>query len=150
MQTFKPWHPVADVPEFLAGVLLLQPHSNRLSVVCDGEFANGQLLILHFDQFDAVALNEELNHQWPGESGRPELPMSEGSKWTFPFLALENSAWAADSNAVQLFSAQPTHYCILSAGDIIDVLASVPPRAGWASVEQVEAVLLAAEQLGGA
>jgi|SRR4249919_3847665 len=149
MQTFEPWHPVCDVPEFLVGIFVVQPHSNCVKIVCDGQFANGQLLVLRFDQFEAVFAHEEFAHQWPGETGRPVLPMSPGEHWTFPFLIVANSYWAASSNQARDFGRTPTHYCILSGNDIVDILSFLPPQALWASVEETESLLQAVEQLGG-
>ena len=150
MQTFESWHPVSDVPEFLAGIFVVQPHSSRVSIVCAGKFANGQFLILRFEQFEAVVTHEEFAHQWPHETGRPELPMSPGGQWTFPFLKVANSHWAASSNQARDFGRTPIHYTVLSGNDIVDVLAFEPPRVLWATVDQVESLLQAVEQLGAA
>lgn len=149
MQTFESWHPVSDVPEFLSGVFVVQPHSSCMSVICDGKFSNGQLLVLRFEEFEAVTTHEEFAHQWLDETGRPELPMSPGGQWTFPFLKVANSHWAANSNQARDFDRIPIHYVILSGSDIVDVLAFEPPQVLWASIDQVESVLEAVSGLGG-
>jgi hypothetical protein len=150
MQTFKPWLPIQEPPQFLGGVFVLQHHAGSVTVACDGKFNGGKLLVLRFKSFEAVTTHEEFAHQWPGESGQPELPKSPGGFWTFPFLEVENSVWAANSMKAVTFGIVPTHYCIISGSDIVDVLAVDPPEIAWATVAEVESVMQAAKHLGAA
>ncbi|MEA9586254.1 hypothetical protein VC279_08095 [Xanthomonas sp. WHRI 10064A] len=150
MQTFKSWRPIEHVPEYLSGVFILQHFAGSMTVVCDGDFGNGQLLVLRFEGFEAVATHEEFAHQWPGESAVPKLPKSPGSNWTFPFLQVENSEWAADSVQAVTFGRTPCHYSIVSGSDIVDILSLEPPDVAWTSVEAVELVMQAAANLGAA
>ena len=150
MQTFKPWFPVEHSPEFLSGVFVLQHHAGSVTIACDGVFNEGRLLVLRFEGFEAVATHQEFAHQWPGVSGTPDLPKSPGGFWTFPFLTVENSVWAASSMKAVAFGEVPTHYCVISGSDIVDVLAVNPPEIAWATIAEVESVMRAAQHLGAA
>ena len=148
MQTFIPWLPVQHVPEFLAGVFVLQHSAGAMTIVCDGEFADGSLLVLRFENFEAVTTHKEFSHQWPGESDPTALPKSPGGYWTFPFLQVQDSAWAATSMQANTFGQVPSHYCILSASDIVDVLALEPPRIDWTTAAETDRIMDAASKLG--
>ncbi|OQP80594.1 hypothetical protein IA54_021720 [Xanthomonas phaseoli pv. syngonii LMG 9055] len=148
MQTFKPWHPIEHAPEYLTGVFILQHFAGSMTVVCDADFGNMQLLVLRFEGFEAVATHEEFAHRWHGKTDAPELPKSPGSNWTFPFLQFENSAWAAESVQAVTFGRVPCHYVIVSGSDIVDILSLEPPELSWTPVEAVEFVMEAAASLG--
>lgn len=150
MQTFKPWFPVEDVPACVAGVFVLQHFASSVTLACDAQFANGKLLVMRFDHLEAVVLHQEFAHRWPGDTGTSALPKSSGGEWTFPFLKVENSSWAAESMQAQKFGEVPHHYCVLSGTDIIDVLTLEPPKVFWTTAEQLEAVMAAAANLGAA
>lgn len=150
MQTFKPWFPIEQVPEFLAGVFVLQHAAGSITLVCDGDFGNGKLLVLRFEGFEAVTTHGEFAHHWPGESSTHALPKSPGSSWTFPFLQVDGSVLAANSMQAVTFGSIPDHYCILSGSDIVDVLALEPPRVAWTTAVAVESVMDAAGRLGAA
>lgn len=150
MQTFKPWFPVERVPSFLSGVFVLQHLAGSITLVCDGDFGEGKLLVLRFEGFEAVTTHEEFAHQWPGEAGTPALPKSPDSSWTFPFLQVDDSVWAATSMQAITSGRVPIHYCILSGSDIVDVLAIEPPLVAWTTVSLVESVMEAAGALGAA
>ena len=150
MQTFNPWFPIDRVPEFLAGVFVLQHFAGSMTIVCDGQFENGQLLVLRFRNFEAVTTHPEFSHEWLGESDLPALPKSPGGYWTFPFLVVEQSIWALKSKESQVFGNVPSHYCVLSASDIVDVLSSEPPQIGWTTATEIERVMDSAAKLGAA
>ncbi len=150
MQTFRPWFPIEKVPEFLAGVFVLQHFAGSITVVCDGDFGNGKLLILRFECFEAVIIHEEFAHHWLGESSTHALPTSPGGSWTFPFLQVDGSVLAAKSVQAVTFGRIPSHYCILSGSDIVDVLALEPPRVAWTTAVALESVMDAAGRLGAA
>ena len=134
----------------IGGTSVLQHHAGSVTIACDGVFSEGKLLVLRFEGFEAVATHEEFAHQWPGESGTRDLPKSPGGFWTFPFLKVENSVWAANSMKAVAFGQIPTHYCVISGSDIVDVLAVDPPEIAWATVADVESVMQAAQNLGAA
>ncbi|MBB3802572.1 hypothetical protein FHR47_002839 [Xanthomonas arboricola] len=150
MQTFNRWFPVEQVPEFLAGVFVLQHLTGAMTIVCDGNFGDEKLLVLRFEAFEAVTTYEEFSHRWLVQPGSSAPPKSPGSHWTFPFLQIEGSLWAAGSMHATTFGLTPTHYCILSAGDIVDVLAMEPPQIAWTTALEVESVMGAALELGAA
>lgn len=135
---------------FLAGVFILQHSAGAMTIVCDGEFADGNLLVLRFDNFEAVTTHKEFSHKWPGESDSMALPKSSGGYWTFPFLQVQDSAWAASSMQAETFNNIPTHFCILSASDIVDVLALEQPRVDWTTVAEIDRIMGAASKLGAA
>ncbi|MGE8224349.1 MAG: hypothetical protein ACN6RK_01065 [Stenotrophomonas sp.] len=148
MQIFKPWLPVERVPAFLSGVFILQHVAGAMTLVCDGHFEEGKLLVLRFEGFKAVCTHEEFSHQWPGESGSPVLPKSPGGSWTFPFLKIENSFWAKSSVKAITFDQVPQHYCIISGSDIVDVLSVEPPEVTWTTPAELELVMAAIGSLG--
>jgi hypothetical protein len=139
VQSFEPWYPVADIPTHLSGAVALQANYKELLVLCDGAFENGKLLILAFAAVDAFQVQEELVHRWPSEKGLESLPRSPGSSHVFPFLKIVDSEWAAGSVRAVTFGEVATHYCVISWGYIIDVLALHPPQAIWVEHAQYDA-----------
>ncbi len=148
MQSFELWHPVPDIPEFLAGAVVLQVGYNELLVVCDGQFQGGKCLILSFGATEAFHVYEEFAHRWEPEAGLDSPPKSPGSRYTFPFLKIINSSWAADSNRARTFADVPTHYCILSLGYFVDVLSLHPPQVRWADPAEIDLLFDRALHLG--
>ena len=150
MQIFKPWLPIERVPAFLSGVFILQHVAGAMTLVCDGNFEEGKLLVLRFEGFEAVCTHEEFSHQWPGESDSPVLPKSPGGSWTFPFLQIDNSFWAKSSVKAITFDLVPQHYCIISGSDIVNVLSVEPPEVTWTTPAELELVMAAIGSLGAA
>ena len=90
------------------------------------------------------------SYEITSSGSRGTLPKSPGGLWTFPFLTVENSVWAASSMKAVAFGEVPTHYCVISGSDIVDVLAVNPPEIAWATIAEVESVMRAAQHLGAA
>jgi hypothetical protein len=148
MQSFHPWHVIANTPEYLTGVFVLQPPSSELAIICDGDFKDDRLLVLRFEQFEAVMIHEEFAHQWHGESKPPALPKSPDSAWTFPFLRVQGSVWAANSVRSQYFQEIPAHFSVISSDMVIDVLSFEEPTVAWTTREELESVSSVVAQLG--
>ena len=148
MQNFTPWFPIEHVPVFLAGVFVVQHLAGAMTLICDGDFGDGKLLVLRFERFEAVSIHEEFARPWPGESGDRLLPKSPGTSWTFPFLKVENSLWAANSVQAITFADTPHHYCIISGSDIVDVLSLEPPQVTWTTSAEASFVMDAIGRLG--
>ena len=148
MQSFDPWHVISDTPEYLTGVFVLQPPTSELAIICDGEFKDGRLPVLRFKDYEAVKMHQESAHLWVGESQPPALPKSADSVWTFPFLKVEDSVWAANSVRSQYFQEVPSHYSVISSDMIVDVLSFEEPTVSWTTREELELVSNAVAQMG--
>ena len=148
MQSFELWHPVSDVPEFLAGAFVVQLGSEGMLVVCDGQFQTGDCAVLAFESPEAVLVHEEFAHKWEPETGLESPPKSAGSQFAVPFLKILDSSWAANSRRATAFEEVPTHYCIISLDNAVDVLSMYPPTVRWASPSAVNELFDLASQLG--
>lgn len=145
MQIFKPWLPVEKIPERLYEVFSLHHSGEAVTLLCHGDFENERILLIQFNSFQAVMIHDEFAHKWPGESDTIVLPKSPNSSWTFPFLQVENSIWAANSEWALTYSDLPQHFCVISANSIVDVLSLKSPRINWITADKAKLVLQAIE-----
>ena len=147
MQSFERWYPVPDVPSHLAVAVALQSRGDEWRVIC-GPFSSGQCLVLCFDTADALLAQEECEHRWEPEEGLASPPKSGGGEYTFPFLKIRDSAWAAGSRRAQYFGQTPTHFCVVSLDCIVDILSVHPPQVRWMALEELDAMVDRIQALG--
>jgi len=135
---FLRWLPVSDVPDRLFGVAVYQPPVDDLLIACDGQFKNGQCLVLHFVGFKTYQVQDDCEHSWPMMPSLKDPPKSTDSNFTFPFLEIENSPWAWEFS-VKYGQNPASHFTIVSHSFIVDLVATAPPRIGWLAPEKVDA-----------